>query len=1149
MRLNNRSSICLILLYGLTTIASAYAQAGKAELTGQVRDQNGAIVPQSRIVATEVATAQSYSTTITENGDYTLTNLKPGTYNVVVEAAGFKKFIREGLSLATGERIRLDVVLDAGAISESIVVSQDASLLRTESGSLGQVITNRKIVDIPLNGRNFLSLVSLSAGVAQPPPTTAGPSFPRINGGRPRTNEYLFDGISVLQPEPGQVAFFPIVESIQEFKVEVNSPPAEFGRFNGGVVNLTTKSGTNDFHGSAFEFVRNEALNARNLFAPATAANPNKPVFRRNQFGFVIGGRIVKDKTFFFGDYQGTRQLIARVRTSTVPTLAQRSGNFSSSLGALLFVQSNGSISTTVTANPVNVTDTNGNSIQARVGRIFRPSDHRAYAGNLIPTNTFDPVASSLLQRFPNPTSSGSANNFTRIGNEPDNQDQFDIRLDQRFSTNDQVFGRFSYAKGRTSPVTPLPDGSGNITAGVIGPTDTRAESIALNYVHVFNPRWLNELRFGYTKRKIDRDATQLDSTPSQSLNIPGIPTNGAFENTLPTFTIAGLQQLGSPANTASDFKTDVTQAFDALSTQHGRHSFKFGLDWRWERLDVIQPASPTGNFSFSTLFTNSQAIPTIGSALSAFTGDAVAGFLLGQVQTFSIDIQRNVLRPRAHIQEYFVQDDFKATSRLTINAGVRYTLNFPSTEADNQGAVFNLQTQQLDYLGQNGFGESARRLHKLNLGPRLGVAYRLDDKTVLRSGYGMIWIEMAGITTPFTIPQFPFIQTVSQRTLDNINPAFVLSAGPTVAPIPLTRDAGLGQGVFSVDADLGSGYAQQWNFTVQRELMQNMVVEVAYTGSKITHVGIPDTNINQLTASQLAIGAPLLVRVPNPFFGQIPRSSSLGDPTIPVAQLLRPFPRFTGVSLYRNNVGNTNYNALQAKLEQRFSRGLSFLVSYTRSKLIDEASSVFDASILTGPIANFPVADSFNRHLERDLSNGDIPNVFVASFTYDLPFGKGRRFNPGGVAGAIFNDFEVAGVITLQSGIPIAVTQAANFNAFAGFGTQRPNLIADPNLPSSERTTARFFNTAAFVQAPQFTLGTSSRNPVRGPQYRNADIALIKRVYFNERMNLELRGEAFNLTNTPPLAAPNAVLGPGFGSITSAGDPRVIQLGAKFNF
>jgi hypothetical protein len=1125
--------LALALLFALIAAPVTRGQAGRTEITGVVHDASGALIPQGRIVVTEIATSHVVSLTIGDAGTFTITNLKPGEYTLTVEVVGFKTFVQSGVQLATGERVRLDVVLQPGQLSESVTISEDASPLRTESGSLGQVVNNRKILDLPLNGRNFLSLVSLSAGVAQPPPTSAGPAFPRINGGRPRTNEYLFDGISVLQPEPGQIAFFPIVEAIQEFKVEVNSPPAEFGRFNGGVVNLTTKSGTNDFHGSAFEFLRNEALNARNLFAPATAANPKKPVFRRNQFGFVLGGPVIKDKTFFFGDYQGTRQQIARVRTSTVPTLAQRQGNFSSSLSALLFLQANGSIGTTVTANPVNVTDTNGNVIQARVGQIFRPSDHRAYAGNLIPANTFDPIAASLLQRYPTPTSSGAANNFTRIGTEDTDQDQFDGRVDHRFSDKNQIYGRFSFAKDLTAPVTPLPEGSGNIASGVTGLTDTRAHSFAGNYVHVFNSRALNELRIGYTRRSIEREATALDAPPSQSLQLPGIPTNGAFDNTLPTFSIAGLQQLGPSANTASNFRTDVTQIFDAVSLQRGRHSIKFGLDFRWQRLDVIQPPSPTGNFSFSTLFTNSQAVPTIGSALSSFTGNALASFLLGQVQTFSSDIQENVLRPRASTKEFFVQDDFKASPRLTINAGLRYTLNFPSTDAGDQGAVFNLQTQQLEFLDQNGFGESARRLHKLDLGPRLGIAYRFNDKTVVRAGYSVIWIEQAGITTPFTIPQFPFIQAVSQRTLDNINPAFVLSNGPSVAPIPINPNAGLGQGVFTVDRDLGSGYAQQWNFAVQRELTKNMVVEVAYAGSRITHVGIPDTNINQLSASQLALGPALLTRVPNPFFGQIPRSSSLGDPTIPLAQLLKPFPRFTNVTFYRNNVGNTNYHALQAKLEQRFTHGLSFLVSYTRSKLIDEASSVFDASILTGPIANFPVADSFNRKLERDLSTGDIPNVFVASFTYELPFG-----------------FEFAGVVTLQSGLPLAVTQATNFNAFAGFGTQRPNRVSDPNLPSSERTTARFFDTSAFVVAPQFTLGNSSRNPVRGPAYRNADLVLIKRIYFGETRNIELRAEAFNVTNTPPLAALNTVVGtPGFGSITAAGDPRVFQLGVKLNF
>jgi Carboxypeptidase regulatory-like domain len=1132
-------------------VGVAYAQAGQAELTGEVRDQLGAAVVQAQITATEVSTGQSFTSTTGESGVYTVTNLKPGAYTVAVEAAGFKRQMREVVQLVTGVRQRVDITLEPGNINEIVTVNANASLLRTESGSLGQVISNRKIVDIPLNGRNFLSLVALSPGVAQPPPTTAGPSFPRINGGRPRTNEYLFDGISVLQPEPGQVAFFPIPEAIQEFKVEVNSPPAEFGRFNGGVINLTTKSGTNDFHGSAFEFFRNEVLNARNLFAPKTPANQKKPVFRRNQFGFAVGGPVIKNKTFFFGDYQGTRQLIGRVLISTVPTLAQRRGDFSASLGAPLFLTPSGTATTAASGNaPINVTDTNGNSIRARVGQLFRPGDRRAYSGNMIPVATFDSVAAALLNRYPLPTTSGAANNFTRVGNESENQDQFDIRVDHRLSDNDQVYGRFSYAKDITNPVTPLPEGSGNLTSGVIGLTDTRAASFVGNYVRVFSPRVVNELRFGYTRRSIDRQATSLEASVSDALNIPGIPANAAFQNTLPTFTIAGFQQLGSPPNTASEFRTDVTQIFDAISVQRGRHSLKFGLDFRWERLDVIQPPSPTGQFLFSALFTNSQGLPGVGTALSGFTGNSLASFLVGQAQTFSIDLQQDVLRPRAHVQEYFVQDDWKATSRLTINAGLRFTLNFPSTILDDQGAVFNLQSQQLEFLGQNGFPETARRLHKLDLGPRLGVAYRIGERTVARAGYGLTWIEQAGITTPFTVPQFPFVQTVTQRTLDNLNPAFVLSTGPSVVPLQLTPDAGLGQGVFTVDRDLGSGYAQQWNVAIQREITKNIVVEVAYAGSKITHVGIPDTNINQLTAAQLALGPALLERVPNPFFGQIPRNSSLGDPTITRAQLLKPFPRFTTVSFYRNNVGNTNYNSLQAKIEQRFSRGLSFLVSYTRSKLIDEASSVFDASILTGPVANFPVADSLNRRLERDVSSGDIPNVFVTSFTYELPFGNGKMFDPGGIAGKLLQGWEVAGVITLQSGLPLAVTQVTNFNAFAGFGTQRPNRVADPEFTGAQRTTAQWFNTAAFTIAPQFTLGSSSRNPVRGPGYRNADISFIKRTYFGERRNLEFRTEVFNLTNTPPLGNPNVVVGSaGFGSITSAGDPRVIQFGLKLNF
>ena len=512
--------------------------------------------------------------------------------------------------------------------------------------------------------------------------------------------------------------------------------------------------------------------------------------------------------------------------------------------------------------------------------------------------------------------------------------------------------------------------------------------------------------------------------------------------------------------------------------------------------------------------------------------------------------MQQDEIRNRAHFQEYFVQDDWRLSDRVTVNAGVRYTLNFPSTEENNQVAVFNLQTQQLEYLGRDGQPRAARELHTLNLGPRFGIVARITDRTVVRTGYGLVWIEMAGITTPFTTPVFPFLQTVSQRTLDNITPAFTLAAGPSVEPIPLTPDAGLGQGVFSVDRDLGSGYVQQWNTSLQRELTANLVVEVAYVGSKITRVGLPDTNLNQLTVDQLAQGTPLLQRVPNPFFGTIPRSSSLGDPTITRAQLLKTYPQYTTVSLYRNNVGTTIYHGFYTKLEQRFTAGLSYLVSYTRSKLMDDASSVFDASILTGPVANFPVADSFNRRLERDYSAGDIPHVFVASGVWDIPWGTNRRNHASGFAGALVNDWTLTGVITLQSGLPIAIAQTTNNNAFAGFGTQRPNLIGDPTLPADERSVSRWFDTSAFAAAPQFTIGTSSRNPLRGPSYRNLDVAMMRRVPLTKKNALEVRAEVFNVTNTPPLGAPNATVGSAaFGTITTAGDPRVVQFALKLIF
>lgn len=1097
----------LAVLAAVAAAAPVRAQVGGGALTGVVVDSSGAALPAAAVTARALGTGLVREVVTGAAGDYVVQGLAPGAYELQITLAGFRPLIRTGVRVATGETLRVDVTLDVGA-TDTVTVAADASMLRTDTGGLGHGVDNRRIVGLPLNGRSFIALASLVPGVALPPPPAA--PLPRINGGRPRTNEYLFDGISVLQPEPGQVAFFPNVDAIQDFRIESNSPPAEFGRFNGGVVNLTTKAGTNQLAGTLFDFVRHDALNAKNPFATGVA----RPAYRRQQFGGVAGGPLRRDRMFFFADYQGQRQTIGRTVISTVPTLLQRQGLFTE-------------------------------AIDGRVPVIYDPAtgsaNRQPFPGNTIPAARFDPVARALLDRYPLPTGSGTANNFRRVANESIDQDQFNLRLDHRLGDGHTAFARLTHVREIVLPVTPLPDGSG-VTSGTLGPQETATWALASAWQRAFTATLFNELRAGDTRRAVARTAASLAGSASATLGLPGLPATARFPDTLPTFLIAGYQQLGSPANTATSFGTSVTEIADTLTWMRGRHTLKAGFDWRWARLNVLQPPSPTGSFSFSNLFTD---LPG-----TANTGTPLASFLLGQVQKFSIDLQQDEIRNRAHVQEYFVQDDWRLSDRVTVNAGLRYTLNFPSTEVHDQVGVFDLATARMEYAGQNGVPRAARELHWHNLGPRLGIVGRLTESTVARAGYGLVWIEMTGITTPFTTPAFPFLQTVSQRTLDNVTPAFTLAQGPSVAPIPLTANAGLGQGVFSVDRDLGSGYAQQWHASVQQTLTANVSLEVAYVGSKITRVGLPDTNLNQLTAGQLALGSALLERVENPFFGQIPRSSSLGDPTITVAQLLKPFPQYTTVSLYRNNVGTTFYQGAYVALRQRLAHGLSYAINYTRSTLRDDASSVFDASILTGPVTSVPVADTYNRRLERDYSTGDIPHAFTASAVWDVPFGEGRARHPDGIVGTLVNDWTVSGVVTLQSGVPLAIAQTTNHNAFAGFGSQRPNLVGDPRLPASERSTSRWFNTSAFSAAPPFTIGSSPRNPVRGPAYRSLDVAIVRRVPLPGRAAVELRGEVFNATNTPALGAPNTTVGAAaFGSITSAGDPRVVQLALKLLF
>lgn len=1023
--------------------ALCHAQAGKAELFGTVLDPSGAVVPGASLSATQQATGAVFQAASDGHGEYHLLGLPAGEYVLTAHAPGFAAFHQAGLHLRLGDQISLDVKLSLSG-ADTIDVTAQAPLLQTTSGAVAYAVDQAKLSTLPLDGRNFIPLIALSPGVALP----SGSLLPRINGSRPRTNEYLYDGISILQPEPGQVVFYPILDGIEEFRLNINAYSPEYGRSNGGTVMVASRAGGNALHGTLFEYFRNEKLNARNLFAQP---GPN-PVFRRNQYGFTLGGPIQKNRTFFFTDWQGTRLRTGITRFSTVPTEAQRTS---------------------------------------------------------VPASQIDSVAAQVLAHYPRANRSGTANNFVRTGVEPDNQDHFDGRLDRYFGDRHRIFARYSHFQDDNIPVAPLPDGSGAISSGVTGHALTRGDGFAAEHAWTISARTLNQARFGYTRRNLKQTALQ-----DGGIHVPGLPAN-SFASVLPTFLVSGFQQIGPTAGANTKFTTSVTEYMDTFSMVRTRHTIKLGADLRRETLDVLNPPNPTGVFSFT----------------AAGTGDSVRSLLLGQVNSFTIDIQKQVLQPRARIAEFFVGDEWRATNRLQVNLGTRYTLNFPSTEVNNQGAVFNLQTQVLD------FPRTARNLEYGNFGPRAGIAYRIGDSWAARAGYGMIWFEQSGLTTPFTLPQFPFVQTVGQQSQDNIAPAFRLSSGPSVDVAQPNPNSGLGQGVFAANRGQPSGHSQQWNFTLQKTFGENWNVEAGYLGSRNTHLGTPDANINQLPDTHLTLGSALLERIPNPNFGHIPASSSLGGATITRQQLLRPYPRFTNVVLFRNNNGNSSYHALQAKIEKRLSRGFTFTAAYTWSKLIDDSSAVFSTAIFTGPVANTGVADAYNLRGERSLSNGDIPHVFSGGWTYQIP-----RFWK-------FSGWQIAGLVRVQTGTMVTVSQATNLNSNLGYGTQRPNLIANPNAPAV-RSLRNWFDISAFRAAPQFTLGNSTRNPVRGPGLQNADLMLGKTFRIRERIGLEFRAEVFNASNTPPLGDPNGSFGsPAFGSIISAGNPRVVQFAVKVHF
>lgn len=1159
----------LLLLAGLC--GPIQAQQFTGTIRGTVLDSAGAVVSGAEVAVVNIATNETQMATTEENGIYVVPQLKPGLYRITVRKSGFKAATLDEVKLDVQQIREENVTLVVGAASETVTVTASgAAAIETISSTVSQTIENKRVVDLPLNGRNPFSLATLTPGVIPAPG-----SSPFISGGRNATSEVTIDGISNINAENNvsilDLSYTPSVDAVQEFSVQTNSVSAEFGRLGGGVINLVTKSGTNSFHATAFEFHRNSALDARNFFARTCLrrdANGNctsyKPSFRRNQFGGNLGGPIWKDRTFFFVNYEGLRQGSAGIFTGTVPLPEWRRGDFSNlrnAAGQQIIIYD----PLTTRPNP------NGS------GFIRDP-----FPGNIIPANRISPIARNLMQYWPLPNQpptnvNTQANNFTSSGTAISNNNQIDSRVDHNFGQNWRTFVRFSTQfKQRSEPF----NGFDNIaTSSGDGPSTNSARSLSLDNVYTVSPTLFLNVRYGLNRRYNHRDPFSAGFDITQ-LGFPAAVRQVAELQALefPRINVNGLQALGQAtftdltiAQTTHSFNTNFTKTLP-------RHTLKFGMDYRKLMLNFLQFGQPSGEYSFSQRWT--QLDPNQGSGTAGF---GLASLLIGVPDSGTLSHDPTPASASSY-WGFYIQDDWKVSPKLTVNLGLRYDFDRPRTERFNRLSYFDFEATSpiANRVPANAFfnpanlrgairfvDEDNRRqtpTDSNNWGPRFGFAYNVTDKTVIRGAYGIYYMasgmQAAGHTGSSGMIGYrtssSMVVSLDGRTpiasLDNPFPnGFNLPTGNALGEATFLG-LGLGEGVF---LDYRNPYVQQWNFNVQRQLPGDIVFEAAYIGSKGTRLlaGESGLTLNQLPESFLSLRTQLQDQVPNPFFGIITNpSSSLSFPTVARGQLLRPYPQYTAVNVFRVPFGFSIYHGGTLKADKRFSNGLSFLAAYTWSKLIDDVSTTVGFLGQAGARQN-----AYDRAAERSISTQDITHRFVTSFVYDLPFGRGRRFGRDWhrAANWTLGDWQFNGIVTFQSGLPLIVTQSQN-NVGLFNPSQRPTWNGTDSNISSDDTNAklaRWFDTSDFTLTPAFTFGNTPRvmPSLRAHGVRNFDLSLFKNNYFNEgRWNAQFRVELFNAFNRVQFSAPGTQVDntAAFGVVSGqANSSRQIQLALKLIF
>ena len=1132
-----------------------YSQRITGSLGGIVRDPSGAPVPGASVQVKNAGTASVVRITTDNNGHFMAPSLTPGEYEIAIDAKGFKQAQRKGLTLDVDQSINLDFALEVGASTETVVVTGEPPLIESQSSEMGQVISGRSIDNLPLNQRNPFSLIMLTPGVTG----SVGSSFTglqfNVNGGRSGTTDVLLDGIPSAPPTDDykSLSIFPSVDAVQEFKVQTSNFSAEFGLTGGGVINVIYKSGGNDVHGSAYDFLRNSDLDANSFFSNRSGVG--LPNFKRNQFGFSLGGPVYlpkiyngrRRKTFFFADYEGLRQGTASTTLSTVPTAAERAGNFSGD--------------TTSAGKPITIydpaNDTLANGVYTRA----------PFPGNIIPLNRFDTVAKNVEQYYPAPNITGTngtqIDNYFAAGSAPYNIDQYDTKLDQIISDKQRFSIRWSVRNPASSPAELFPSG---IAIAQNAATNTQdALGGAFDYVYTASPSDVVEFRYGIS-RIVYGVQTRADGFNPTQLGFPSYIAAQANALTFPGFETSGYVGLGDGSQLALGNLGMVSQIWALSNTKvFSHHTLKFGVETRLLANNVDQAGRSTGDFSFAATLTQGPNALTASST----AGDPFASFLLG-LGSGTVTHNFKIVDTISHYWAAYIQDDWKVTNRLTLNLGVRYDLFLPRTERHDREAFLDLTAPSplagpaglpnlkggLGYVGINGNPRSQNPTYYKNFAPRVGFAYQLSSKFVVRAGAGLFYTDSPAEAAATINPTGWRTDSSYVGTADGVTPYNYLSnpfPGGSFLPVSgntLGLLTAVGTGIAAPQAWSPTPYSENWDLDFQYELPGKWMVDAAYVGSHGVDLTTTGQD-NQLPASYMAMGSQLLQTVPNPFYGLITTSGSLSGPTVQLRYLLAPFPQFTGVQVVNAEGATSLYNSLQLRLQKRFSQGLTLLVSYTASKMMDDASSN-NTSNFNGTGTN---QDAYNWRGDWSLSTADVSQRFVASFVYALPVGRDRRFGAhwNHFVDAILGGWQTNGIVTLQKGTPVTLSASSVCQIFCS--GERPNSNGQ-NAALSGSVVNRlnqYFNVADFSQPASYTFGDVTRTlpNIRNPGLENLDFSLFKSFRLAERIQLEFRAETFNAFNTVQFGGPNgSVTSSSFGVITSqANSPRQNQLALKILF